>query len=235
MHVTILNGSKRVTNDDLAKAVAAVNHQVVRDVWPVWGIRQPSVSFLPSPPPAPPAHPVTVVDAIGDQPAGVLGYHTESKGIQWGVVAAGPVLDAGREVLAGDWSVASVISHEVIELLVDPACNLWASDGGARAYSFEACDPVEAPTYQLDGVSVSNFVLPAWFDPNRTSGRVDHLGLLRASFTMLPGGYCVWMDAGGEHQEFGSLFPDWRKAMKSGPRSRTTRRAAQADKVIRPF
>ena len=60
-------------------------------------------------------------------------------------------------------------------MFVDPNCNLWASDGKTRNYSFEVCDPVEAPTYDVDGVSVSNFVTPAWFDPTRRRQWQDHL------------------------------------------------------------
>ena len=106
------------------------------------------------------------MDTIQDQPQGVLGFHTEDQGGKlWGVVAAKPELDNGAQVTTGDWSVSSVLSHEVLEMFVDPNCNLWANDGKGSAYSFEVCDPVEAPSYAVNGVSVSNFVTPSWFDP----------------------------------------------------------------------
>ncbi|MBO0813638.1 MAG: hypothetical protein J2P30_00565 [Actinobacteria bacterium] len=236
MRVTIMNGSTLVTDAEAAQMTAAVAHQAAHEVWTAWGNRQASVVFLPgkTPPPAP-AHVITLVDTIQDQPQGVLGYHTEDPGgIQWGIVAAKPELDAGGKVLTGDWSVSSVLSHEVLELLIDPACNLWAADGHGRAYSYEACDPVEAPTYEVAGVSVSNFVLPAWFDPEQPSGaKYDHLGLLRKPFSLLPGGYCVYLSAGAEHQVYGEEFPDWRRAMKSGAYARTRRRIAQAEHVAK--
>ena len=112
------------------------------------------------------AHGIALVDTIKDQPKGVLGYHTEDPGGKlWGVVAAKPELDNGGKATTGNWSVSSVLSHEVLEMYIDPNCNLWANDGHGKAYSFEVCDPVEAPTYPVNGVSVSNFVTPAWFDP----------------------------------------------------------------------
>ena len=105
------------------------------------------------------------MDTIKDQPEGVLGFHTEDPGGKlWGVVAAKPELDSGATATTGDWSVSSVLSHEVLEMFIDPNCNLWANDGRGSAYSFEVCDPVEAPTYTVNGISVSNFVSPAWFD-----------------------------------------------------------------------
>jgi len=46
-------------------------------------------------------------------------------------------------------------------MYIDSNCNLWSNDGKGSIYTFEVCDPVEAPTYALSGVSVSNFVIPA--------------------------------------------------------------------------
>jgi hypothetical protein len=234
LQIAIMNGSTRVTDAEAALMTAAVGRQVSRDVWPAWGIRLPSVTYFPpgsAPPPV--MHIITLTDTIDDAPAGVLGYHTEDPGgRQWGIVAASPSLDSGGDVLTGDWSVASILSHEVCELLVDPACNLWAANGHGRAYSYEVCDPVEAPTYVINGVSVSNFVLPAWFDPELPSGaRYDHMGVLKAPFTLAPGGYCVYLSQGTEHQLQGDKFPEWRKAMKAGPYARTRRRLAQAENV----
>jgi hypothetical protein len=171
-----------------------------------------------------------LVDTIKDQPTGVLGYHTEDQGGKlWGVVAAKPELDNGGKATTGDWSVSSVLSHEVLEMYIDPNCNLWANDGHGKAYSFEVCDPVEAPTYVVNGVSVSNFVTPAWFDPlsNPATAQYDKLGKLKAPFSILKGGYVVYEAAGAEHQQYGDNFPAWRKKMKSGKLARTQYRLAQ--------
>jgi hypothetical protein len=160
----------------------------------------------------------------------VLGFHTEDQGGQlWGVVAAKPELDNGGQVTTGDWSVSSTLSHEVLEMFVDPNCNLWANDGKGSAYSLEVSDPVEAPTYTVNGVSVANFVTPAWFDPLApATAQFDKLGQLTAAFSILKGGYMVYETAGQEQQQFGVEFPNWRKEMKTGPLARTRRRVAQA-------
>jgi hypothetical protein len=54
-----------------------------------------------------------------------------------------------------------------------------------RVYSLEVCDPVEAPTYEVSGVSVANFVTPAWFDPQAPkSSQFDRLGKLAGPFSL---------------------------------------------------
>jgi hypothetical protein len=144
-------------------------------------------------------------------------------------VAAKPELDNGGQVTTGDWSVSSVLSHEVLEMFIDPNCNLWASDGKGSVYSFEVCDPVEAPSYNVNGISVCNFVTPAWFDPMApATAQFDKLGQLTAPLSILRGGYVVYESAGQEHQEFGENFPEWRKQMKAGPSARARRRLNQA-------
>ena len=167
MLIAILNQSKLVSDEDAASMTQAIAAQVRLDAAPLWDRAPAAVIFYTNPKDVPAAaHGIALVDTIKDQPKGVLGFHTEDEGGKlWGVVAAKPELDNGGKATTADWSVSSVLSHEVLEMFIDPNCNLWANDGHGKAYSFEVCDPVEAPTYEVNGVSVSNFVTPAWFDP----------------------------------------------------------------------
>jgi hypothetical protein len=231
MLIAILNQSTLVTDADAQAMTQAVATQVRLDAAPLWDRAPAAVVFYTDASAVPAtAHGIALVDTIQDQPQGVLGFHTEDQGGKlWGVVAAKPELDNGAKVLTGDWSVSSVLSHEVLEMFVDPNCNLWANDGKGTAYSFEACDPVEAPSYAVHGVSVSNFVTPSWFDPLAAkTAQFDKLGQLTAPFSILKGGYVVYESAGKEQQKFGDEFPGWRKQMKGGPLARTKRRVAQA-------
>jgi len=231
MLIAILNQSTLVTAGDAAAMTQAVAAQVRFDAAPLWDRAPAAVIFYADPSAVPPAaHGIAIVDTIQDQPQGVLGFHTEDQGGKlWGVVAAKPELDNGAKIMTGDWSVSSVLSHEVLEMFVDPNCNLWANDGKGSAYSFEVCDPVEAPSYTVSGVSVSNFVTPSWFDPLApANAQFDKLGLLHEAFGVLKGGYVVYESAGRERQKFGEEFPGWRKEMKTGPLARTSRRLAQA-------
>ena len=232
MLIAIVNQSTLVSNADAATMTQAIASQIQLDAAPLWDRAPAAVVFYTDTAAIPPAaHVITLTDTIQDQPAGVLGYHTEDQGGKlWGIVAAKPELSNGGKATTGDWSVSSVLSHEVLEMYIDPNCNLWSNDGKGSIYTFEVCDPVEAPTYAVNGVSVSNFVTPAWFDPLAGSGaKFDKLGLLTAPFGILKGGYVVYATAGKEQQKYGDDFPQWRKEMKQGPYARTRRRIAQAN------
>jgi hypothetical protein len=231
MLIAILNQSTVVADADVATMTEAIATQVQFDVAPLWDRAPAAVVFYTDPTAVPAAaYGIAIVDAIQDQPQGVLGFHTGDQVAQmWGVVAAQPELANNGQVLTGDWSVSSTLSHEVLETFVDPNCNLWANDGKGSVYSLEVCDPVEAPTYTVSGVSVSNFVTPSWFDPQPpATAQFDKLGQLTAAFSILPGGYMTYESAGKEQQQWGSKYPGWRKAMKTGPMARTQRRVLQA-------
>jgi hypothetical protein len=231
MLIAILNQSSLISDADAATMTEAVATQVQLDAAPLWDRAPAAVVFYTDAAAVPAAaHGIAIVDTIQDQPKGLLGFHTEDQGGKlWGVVPAKPVLDNGAQVTIGDWSVSSALSHEVLEMLVDPNCNLWANDGKGSAYTLEVCDPVEAPSYTVNGVSVSNFVTPSWFDPLApATAQFDKLGQLTSPFSILKGGYVVCESAGTPQQEFGGEFPNWRKEMKTGPLARTRRRLIQA-------
>jgi len=231
MLIAILNQSSLVSDADAATMTQAVATQVRLDAAPLWDRIPAAVVFYTDPAAVPAtAHGITIVDTIQHQPRGVDGFHTEAEGGKlWGVVAAKPELDNGGQVTTGDWSVSSVLSHEVLEMFVDPNCNLWASDGKGTSYSYEVCDPVEAPSYTVNGVSVCNFVTPAWFDPMApATAQFDKMRQLTKPLSILRSGYVVYESGGQEHQEFGEAFPEWRKQMKAGPAARARRRLNQA-------
>jgi len=235
MLIAILNQSSLVSDADAESMTEAVATQVRMDAAPLWDRAPAAVVFYTDPSAVPAtAHGIAIVDTIQDQPQGVLGFHTEDKGGKlWGVVAAKPELDNGAKVTTGDWSVSSILSHEVLEMYIDPNCNLWANDGDGAAYSFEVCDPVEAPTYAVSGISVSNFVTPAWFDQQAAkTAQFDKLSQLKAPFSILKGGYVVYESAGQQQQKFGDKFPDWRREMKSGKLARTRYRLEQSAALL---
>jgi len=214
MLIAILNQSNGAVADaDVATMTAAITTQI-QDVATAWNRAPATVTFYNSASAVPAgAYGVAIVPTIDGQPAGVVGYHVEN----WGVVAAQPIL-ANAHTLTGDWSVSSTLSHEVLEMFIDPACNLLAVDGQGSAYSLEVCDPVEAPTYTVNNVSVSNFVTPSWFDPQAPTGaRFDKQGQVTAAFTIAAGGYANYVNGGQVKQQWGAKYPGWRKTMKSPP------------------
>jgi len=242
MLIAVINQSTNVSDEDVLTMTTAIANQVRKDAAPLWD-RPPaaviSYGSMPGKTHAEKqaelskrvpkqAHGITLVDDIPDQPKGVLGYHTEDEGGKlWGIVATNPSLENGGKALTGDWSVASILSHEILEMYIDPNCNLWATNDEGQIISFEVCDPVEGPTYDVDGVSLSNFVTPAYFDPLAAkNGKTlfDKLGKLKAPFTLMPDGYYIYASSGAEHQKGGETLPKWRQSAKEGYFARTRRR-----------
>jgi len=216
MLIAILNqssgatGVTGVTDADVATMTAAIASQIQTDVAPAWNRAPATVTFYNNAGAVPAgAYGVAIVNTIDDQPQGVLGYHTEN----WGMVATQPIFANGGQTLTGDWSVSSTLSHEVLEMFIDPACNLWAANGQGSAYSLEVCDPVETPTDTVNGVSVS------------AGARFDKLGQVTAPFTIAAGGYANYVNGGQVKQQWGAKYPSWRKTMKSPPTAPTMARS----------
>ena len=59
-------------------------------------------------------------------------------------------------------------------MLADPWINWCAQGSDGKIYALEVCDAVEADElgYEIDGVLVSDFITPSWFEPTRAD-RVD--------------------------------------------------------------
>jgi hypothetical protein len=99
------------------------------------------------------------------------------------------------------WTITA--SHELLELLADPAINLTVcatENSNLVLYAYEICDPCQADEfgYAIDGVAVSDFLFPSWFETFHRSGVVplDYGGRISVPFTLLPGGYANVLDTG---------------------------------------
>jgi hypothetical protein len=77
-----------------------------------------------------------------------------------------------------------ILSHEVIEALVDPTGSLMTN-----GVLTEVCDPVEQPGYQIAGITVSNFVAPRWFIKSAVNGPFDADRLLAAPLAITAQGF----------------------------------------------
>lgn len=106
-------------------------------------------------------------------------------GVHYGSAIPGPywagepyaIVDIGIATETGIW--ARAFTHELTEMDVDPTDALtWSHDGIGGL--LEVCDPVENVTYQLDGVPVADFVLPAYFAGG--SGPWDEAGALTGPY-----------------------------------------------------
>jgi hypothetical protein len=216
MHIVIKNLGKRVSDADLAAAVRACGVQLSRHLCPAWVAYPVPVVMAPrGASVGRDARVISIVDVPEDMEA--LGWHTEdAEDRPSGVVFAGLILDLGGGVLdtkGAGISVSSVLSHEVLELFVDPAVNLWAQ--GPRIpegseYALEVCDPVQGDYYHIPTsrgpVAVSSFVFPSWFDEGER-GPYDVLRRLSRNFSMTPSGYMIVREGpGSETAVFASKF-----------------------------
>src|SRR6185437_13598398 len=56
-------------------------------------------------------------------------------------------------------------SHELVEMLVDPAINLLSTGPDPKiVYAYESADPVEALSFKVQGIPMSDFVYPSYFE-----------------------------------------------------------------------
>jgi len=228
--ITVYNQSTLVTNDQVALMARACWSQLRDHAAPRWRMTPMPVVYAPDAKSAPPGSWAIVLLDDADQ-ADALGYHDVTSGdVIYGKVFVRPVLDNGGDVLSRPLSVASVLSHEVLETFVDPYCNVWHDTYKGYSIAREVGDPVESDSYAIvvDGtpVTVSNFVTEKWFDPFavRRSGGFDYLGRCTAPFQMTRGGYLIRMRDGKVDQVFGEHFPTWKKPSKQFPLARTARR-----------
>ncbi len=224
--ITVVNQSTLVSAVDARLMTRACAAQIRRHAAPAWGLLPVPVVYASSAEDAPPGAWVISILDDPDQ-ADALGWHTEDQGEHvYGRAFARPVLDNGGTVLSGGLSVSSVLSHEVLETLIDPRCNLWADRGDGTIVALEVADPVEADSYTITvggtAVSVSSFALPDWFDP-QAGGPYDWMGRTSQPFEVTAGGYVVQAHEGHVSAVFGAEYPSWRRKLKGDP-SRSARR-----------
>ena len=193
IQIAVMNQSTVLTDEQVQGAVGPLQTQVHRDFFPIWGI-DADLTFVPqNNKPAAGAWWLTVFDD-SDQ-ANDLGYHdVTNEGLPIGKVFARSDLNNNSS-----WTVTA--SHELLEMLGDPEINmtifLQSDQTSGTLYAYEVCDACEADNYgyEIDGVLVSDFVFPVWFQPSLTSApQFDFRTQITAPLQLLPGGYIGVLD-----------------------------------------
>jgi len=214
--IVLLNGSTLVNHDDAERIAEACGEQLL-DACDRYSRARVALSFAAGPDQLPAGVPIALIADDAEEP-GALAWHTEDEhGAIILRIGAKTCLDAGGGILAGGPSVSSAVSHELLETLIDPFVNEWVDMGdGKRAVAKEVCDPVQDGTYTIAGVDVSNYVLPAWWNPRAEGEKFDRLGVLSAPFTRTEGGYMVLRRGGSTYQE--GMRAPWRSTAGRGAR-----------------
>jgi hypothetical protein len=211
-NVVLVSNSTRadITPEWLAKVAAAVDRQLKEHFCPDYGL----AAWTCTTDTTQPGPRVSIWDT-SDQ-AGAAGYHfVEPDGTPAGkVFAEGESLDA----------VSVTISHEVLELVGDLDTERFRLALDGVAYAEEACDAVEDVTYQIDGVTVSDYVLPDWYDAE-SPGPWDREGKLTSPLSKTIGGYTIQLRGAKVATDPPEMAATPKKAH---PASRTARRLARA-------
>jgi hypothetical protein len=215
MIISVINHTAgKLSDEEVQVALRAVNRQIREDFEPYWSlgaelrlegrsVQKPETA--------------TLADMRGEAVIylwsqadvdGAIGYHeSNQRGIPFGFVFTEISAQLGEP-----WTVT--LSHEALELIADPEVNLLVkgphpSKDREVFHWYEMCDAVQAESYEVDGIAVSNFVLPLYFTGSEErGGRNDFLGrshdgrTLR-SFGVNPGGYVGFYDPKkGDHDTF---------------------------------
>ena len=191
IHIALIDRTATIRIDRLKRVAAALQRQLRRDAARFWDM-----------------HATISVRRHGDEvPNGIWpvfivpelhkgsGFHTDQHGHPFAEVAIGPA-----------WTLSA--SHEVLEMAHDPTGNnkhtaqaIQLVNGqvhsakGKVDYLVEICDPCEGPdhAYRIDGITVSDFYTPHYFDAAPTAGRqYSFTGAVKQPRQVLKGGYLCW-------------------------------------------
>lgn len=177
--IAFLNAAGAMNAADFAFAVEAIRIQLTRDLLPAWAGYLPvpralTVTGYTSATDLVPGSfdPIEVLASLDDP--SILGDHS-------GLAATGQAW--GRSLPR-----STVMSHEGVELVVDPYADRWVKLPDGRVVALESADPVENDSYTISvtigdetrDVPVSNFVYPDWFGEGPGT-QYDHMGLCKAA------------------------------------------------------
>lgn len=188
--IAIQNSSTVLSDAQVQAAIAALQTQLDRDWQAAWGTTATLVFVSKTQGIATGHWPIYILDT--SDVSGALGYHDETAaGLPYGRIFAKDDITYGY-----NWTVT--LSHELLEMMLDPYVNLTVfrqtTNTAGMLYAYEACDACEADNlgYQINGIQVSDFVWPAWFDTtitNTAGHRYDQMNHLTAPFQLYSGGY----------------------------------------------
>ena len=249
MIISVINHTAgEVSDEEMQFAIRAINRQIKEDFEPYWSLgatlrlegrsgKQPDVQD----PSDMRGDAIIYMWNKADIP-GALGYHDRNfSGIPFGFVFT----QLSREI-GESWSVT--LSHEALELIADPEVNLLVmgphpnpNERGREVFHwYEMSDAVQAETYEIDGIQVSNFVLPLYFTgSDEFEGRNDFLGRAHngqtlKSFGINPGGYVGFYDPQIQNMDTFTIRGDKEaeKRMKIKKKAEGARRAVRYQRYV---
>jgi hypothetical protein len=195
-----------IDSSSLTSTAAALSKQIQRDFAPIWHVSATIDAFLKLEDVPTDYWPIIIMKDVQE----AAGYHEDKNGQPFAVVQ-----------YDDQWSLTA--SHECLEMLADPfgrrmkaasllqqAVHLGQKPSRVR-YLVEVCDPGESAefAYQVNGVLVSDFYTPHFFDPVKASGvRYSYTGAIESPLQVLDGGYISYEEPISQHWFQIRMFPD---------------------------
>jgi len=197
---------KDISDQEILKDIPAWEHAVNVDFASYWHTARFNLIFIGRAPA--PVGQMSAVFVKKGPIKGALAYHTIG-----GNAPAITVYSGTGNYYGYDNSIS--FTHELFELAADPVTSYlnvgWPSDyyyvekstgvlkqsyNSAIGWFSEVCDPVEADWYTINGVRISDFVTPSWFNDG-VGDRYDFMGLANQPYWIRPGGYAMYLDTNG--------------------------------------
>ncbi len=192
--VVIIDVDAGIPTAEIERACGALTRQVLEHWAPAWGTTA-TVRATSSGPARPEEFALLLRKSL--TVADALGYHERD------VAYVSPQLCAQD---GASWT--SCASHEILEMLGDPLLRRMVQAPDGDLWALEVCDACEAETYSIDGVVVSDFCLPAYFEPqDNVVERYDYLGRCSLPYAITPGGYGQTFDPKTGWTQHGTMRP----------------------------
>jgi hypothetical protein len=217
--IAVINESTAISNAKVQGVLKAFETQWNRDLAPAWDIAKVDMVFVSQQEQAPRDAWWLVWLDNSDQ-ADALAYHDlTDHGAPLSKVFV-------KTIEAEGASLTVAATHELCEMAIDPTINLAAQDARGMFWAYESADPVEADefAYEIDGVLVTDFVLPSWFDFKGSSGPYDFKGHCTDAFQVLRGGYAQRFDTDAGWVQINASITRGARALLPSHGSRRDRR-----------
>jgi hypothetical protein len=192
-HIAVVSETEKLSFGEVARVSAALQKQVMRDLTPVWNIQATVDAFATLEDVPIDYWPIIIQEDIGTP--GAWGIHSDKDGHPFALVK-----------FSQGWSLTA--SHECLEMLCDPSGNKVIAgkspmEGQGRVeFLVEICDPPESDAfaYTANGITVSDFYTPRYFDPVAVPGvQYSYTGAITKPRDVLKGGYLSWHDPVTDH------------------------------------
>ena len=223
--VACINNARVDLGVPFHKLTAALQKCYDRHFLPVWGY---PVRLYNAERPKPTDWQLLYFDDAGA--ASASGYHGLTKHGQ-------PVSTVFvKPARAEDLHVSLAASRALFQMVIDPAANLWAEAADGTLYAYDVSDPVEEDTFMIDGLPMSNFVYPSWFEPfwHPRARKFDHLSRLTKPFSMTKGGYATVKKGDRTSVIFGSQAKQRRFSRSDRRGRRSEYRRSSGQRIRRP-